>query len=233
MDWRRLIRVLGQRLAPVYIATALWGVTGYAAFLAGGVGLAIALELARPLLWPLGQVLYEELLQQRAAHQAGQRAALLQAFLPFVHAYQQVLTAYPAALLTDSASAITSQIDTLAEALRAVKAASASVSDEPFGPPAVESYELVKTTVLTPRHFRQWRLKDCQAWRQQLLAALAQGRITALRHAVQHVAHERGQSVWEAYLTEAAQALTQEAEHTAGNGAGSSKPRRTQRCAHV
>ena len=43
---------------------------------------------------------------------------------------------------------------------------------------------------------------------------LAKGRITALRHAVQHVMHERPRQVWDACLAEAARDLEAEAEHT-------------------
>ena len=49
MDLKRLAVVLFQRLAPVYIATALSWMTGYFVLTLGGIGLAIALELA----WPL------------------------------------------------------------------------------------------------------------------------------------------------------------------------------------
>jgi hypothetical protein len=214
MDFRRLARMLLQRLAPVYIATALWGVTGYMAFLFGGLGLALVLELAWPLLRPFCEVLYEELLRQRTELQAQRRTELLKAFLPFVQAYQKVLTAYPAALLMASAPEVTTQLAALAEALRAVKISRVPESDEPFGPPATDVYDLVKTTALTLRDFRDWSLKACEVWRQQLLVVLAQGRITALRHAAQHVTHERAQPVWEVCLTEAAHALACEAEHT-------------------
>ena len=57
--------------------------------------------------------------------------------------------------------------------------------DDPFASPCEEAYEIVQTVSLTPRDFRDWRLKDCQTWRQGLLALLAKGRIAALRHAVQ------------------------------------------------
>ena len=43
---------------------------------------------------------------------------------------------------------------------------------------------------------------------------LAQGHIAALRHAVQHVMHERPRQVWDACLAEAARALEAEAAHT-------------------
>ena len=65
MDYKRLAQVLLQRLAPVYVAAVLWGVTGYFAFLLGGVALSIILELTWPLLRPFCEVLYEELLAQR------------------------------------------------------------------------------------------------------------------------------------------------------------------------
>src|SRR5712691_5033486 len=75
-------------------------------------------------------------------------------------------------------------------------------------------YEVVRTVSLTPRDFHDWRLKDCQTWKQELLAMLAKGRIAALRHAVQHVMHERPRQVWDACLVETARALEAEAEHT-------------------
>ena len=43
---------------------------------------------------------------------------------------------------------------------------------------------------------------------------LAKRQIAALRHAVQHVMHERPRQVWDACLAEAARALEAEAEHT-------------------
>ena len=42
MDLKRLAVVLFQRLAPVYIATALSWMTGYFVLTLGGIGLAIA-----------------------------------------------------------------------------------------------------------------------------------------------------------------------------------------------
>src|SRR5262249_42600741 len=75
MDYKRLVQVLLQRLAPVHVATVLWAVTGYFAFMLGGVALSIILELTWPLLRPLFEVLYEELLAQRAGTgPAAQRA---------------------------------------------------------------------------------------------------------------------------------------------------------------
>ncbi len=88
MDLKRLAVVVFQRLAPIYIAVALSWVTGYAVFTIGGIGLAIALELAWPLLRPLGEVLYEELLAQHSQAQALRRTALLKTFLPFFQAYK-------------------------------------------------------------------------------------------------------------------------------------------------
>src|SRR5262245_43946679 len=90
MDLKRLAVVLFQRLAPVYVALALSWVTGYVVFTIGGIGLAIALELAWPLLRPLCEVLYEELMAQHSQAQAQRRTALLKVFLPFFQAYQTV-----------------------------------------------------------------------------------------------------------------------------------------------
>ena len=106
MDLKRLAVVLSQRLAPVYIAIALSWVTGYVVFTIGGIGLAIALELAWPLLRPLFEVLYEELMAQHSQAQAQRRTALLKTFLPFFQAYKTVLTTYPPAMLTASASEV-------------------------------------------------------------------------------------------------------------------------------
>jgi hypothetical protein len=214
MDLKRLAVVLLQRLAPVYIALALSWVTGYFVFTIGGIGLAIALELAWPLLRPLFDVLYEELMAQHSQAQAQRRTALLKAFLPFFQAYKTVLTTYPPAMLTASASEVAVQIETFAEAIRDVKARRDPEPDDPFAPPCEEAYEIVQTVSLTLRDFRDWRLKDCQTWRQELLAILAKGRIATLRHAVQHVMHERPRQVWDACLTEAAHDLEAEAEHT-------------------
>jgi hypothetical protein len=213
MDLKRLAVVLFQRLAPVYIAVALSWVTGYVVFTIGGIGLAIALELAWPLLRPFGEVLYEELLAQHSQAQALRRTALLKAFLPFFQAYKTVLTTYPPAMLTASASEVAVQIETFAEAIRDVKARRDPEPDDPFAP-CEEAYEIVRTVSLTLRDFRDWRLKDCQTWRQDVLAMLAQGHITALRHAVQHVMHERPRQVWDACLAEAARALEAEAACT-------------------
>jgi hypothetical protein len=214
MDLKRLAAVLCQRLAPVYIAVVLSWVTGYVVFTIGGLGLAIALELAWPLLRPLGAVLYEELQAQHSQAQAQRRTALLKAFLPFFQTYKTVLTTYPPAMLTASAPEVTVQIETFAEAIRDVKARRDPEPDDPFAPPGEEAYEIVRTVSLTLRDFRDWRLQDCQTWRQDLLAVLAKGRIAALRHAVQHVMHERPRQVWDACLAEAARALEAEAEHT-------------------
>jgi hypothetical protein len=214
MDLKRLAVVLLQRLAPVYIAVALSWVTGYVVFTIGGLGLAIALELAWPLLRPFCDVLYEELIAQHSQAQAQRRTALLKAFLPFFQAYKTVLTTYPPAMLTASASEVAVQIETFAEAIRDVKARRGPEPDDPFAPLCEEAYEIVQTASLTPRDFRDWRLKDCQTWRQELLAILAKGRIVALRHAVQHVMHERPRQVWDAYLAEATHDLEAEAEHT-------------------
>ena len=214
MDLKRLAVVLLQRLAPVYIAVALSWVTGYVVFTIGGIGLAIALELAWPLLRPFCDVLYEELMAQHSQAQAQRRTALLKAFLPFFQAYKTVLTTYPPAMLTASASEVALQLETFAEAIRDVKARRGPEPDDPFAPPCEEAYEIVQTVSLTPRDFRDWRLKDCQIWKQELLAILAKGRIAALRHAVQHVMHERPRQVWDACLAEAVHDLEAEAAHT-------------------
>jgi hypothetical protein len=161
------------------------------------------LELGWPLLRPLFDVLYEELMAQHSQAQAQRQAALLKAFLPFFQAYKTVLTTYPPAMLTASASEVAVQIETFAEAIRDVKARRGPEPDDPFAPPCEEAYETVQTVSLTPRDFRDWRLKDCQTWRRDLLAMLAKGRIAALRHAVQHVMHERPRQVWDACLAEA------------------------------
>jgi hypothetical protein len=73
---------------------------------------------------------------------------------------------------------------------------------------------MVRTVSLLPRDFRDWSLKECRAWKHDLLAGLARGRLTALRHAVHHVRRERSREVWEPYLMEAARALESEAEST-------------------
>ncbi len=151
---------------------------------------------------------------QHSQAQAQRRTALLKAFLPFFQAYKTVLTTYPPAMLTASASEVAVQIETFAEAIRDVKARRGPEPDDPFAPPCEEAYEIVQTVSLTPRDFRDWRLKDCQTWRRELLAMLAKGRIAALRHAVQHVMHERPRQVWDACLAEAAHDLEAEAEHT-------------------
>ena len=214
MDLKRLAVVLLQRLALVYIAVALSWVTGYVVFTIGGIGLAIALELAWPLLRPFCDVLYEELMAQHSQAQAQRRTALLKAFLPFFQAYKTVLTTYPPAMLTASASEVALQLETFAEAIRDVKARRGPEPDDPFAPSCEDTYEIVRTESLTLRDFHDWRLKDCQTWRQDLLAMLAKGRMAALRHAVQHIMHERPRQVWDACLAEAAHNLEAEAEHT-------------------
>src|SRR5262244_1026043 len=118
MDLKRLAVVLFQRLAPVYIAIALSWVSGYFVFTIGGIGLAIALELAWPLLRPLGEVLYEELMAQHSQAQAQRRTALLKTFLPFFQAYKTVLTSYPPAMLTRSAPEVAAQLETLTDVIR-------------------------------------------------------------------------------------------------------------------
>ena len=214
MDLKRLAVVLCQRLAPIYIAVALSWVTGYFVFTLGGIGLAIALELAWPLLRPFFDVLYDELLAQHTQAQRQRRAALLKAFLPFFQAYKTVLTTYPHAMLTASASEVAAQIETCAEAIRDVKALRGPDPDDPCAPPGEETYEIVQAVSLLPRDFRDWSLRECRTWRQDLLAMLAKGRIPTLRHAVQHMMHERPREVWEPYLAAATRALEGEAEHT-------------------
>ena len=214
MDLKRLGVVLFQRLAPVYIALALSWVTGYVVLTIGGLGLAIALELAWPLLRPLCEVLYAELIAQHSQAQAQRRTILLKTFLPFFQTYKTILTTYPPVMLMASVSEVATQIDTFAAAIRDVKARRDPEPDDPFAPSYEETYEVVRTVSLTLRDFRDWRLKDCQTWRQELLAMLAKGRIAALRHAVQHVRHERPRQVWDACLAEAARDLEAEAEHT-------------------
>ena len=184
MDYKRLVQVMLQRLAPVYVATVLWIVTGYFAFMLGGVALSIILELTWPLLRPLFEVLYEELLAQRTQVQAQQRAELLKTFLPFLQAYKTVLTTYPPALLTASAPEVAAQLDTFTGIVLEVKARRLPEPEDPFEPQCEDPYEIVQTASLTPRDFRDWRLQDCQTWRQELLEVLAKGRISPLRHAV-------------------------------------------------
>jgi hypothetical protein len=214
MDFKRLAVVLLQRLAPIYIAVALSWVTGYVVFTLGGLGLAIALELAWPLLRPLCEVLYDELRAQHTQVQTQRRAALLEAFLSFFQAYKTVLTTYPPALLTTSASEVAAQIERCAEAIHSVKALRSPEPDDPFAPPGEEPSEIVRTMSLLPRDFRDWSLRECRAWQQDLLAVLAKGRIATLRHAVHHVMRARSREVWAPYLTEAARALEGEAEST-------------------
>jgi hypothetical protein len=202
-------------------------VTGYVVFTIGGIGLVIALELAWPLLRPFCDVLYEELMAQHSQAQAQRRTALLKAFLPFFQAYKTVLTTYPPAMLTASASEVAAQLETFAEAIRDVKARRGPEPDDPFAPPCEEAYEIVQTASLTPRDFRDWRLKDCQTWRRELLAILAKGRIAALRHAVQHVMHERPRQVWDACLAETAHDLEAEAgAHTPPLALSAARPGR-------
>jgi hypothetical protein len=164
------------------------------------------------LLRPFGEVLYEELMAQHGDAQALRRTALLKIFLPFFQAYKTILTTYPPAMLTASAPAVAAQIETFAEAIRDVKARRGPEPDDPFAPSCEDAGR--PDVSLTLRDFRDWRLKDCQTWKQELLAMLAKGRIAALRHAVQHVMHERPRQVWDACLAEAARALEAEAEHT-------------------
>ena len=105
----------------------------------GGIGLAIALELAWPLLRPFCAVLYEELMAQHSQAQAQRRTALLKTFLPFFQAYKTVLTTYPPALLTASAPEVAAQIEMFAEAIRDVKARRDPEPDDPFAPPCEEA----------------------------------------------------------------------------------------------
>ena len=173
-SWRPYATTL-QRLAPIYIAVALSWVTGYFVFTLGGIGLAIAIELAWPLLRPFFAVLYDELMAHYTQMQMQRRAALLKAFLPFFQAYKTVLTAYPHTMLTASAPEVAAQIEMCAEAIRGVKTLRSPEPDDPFAPPGEEPYEMVRTTSLPPRDFRDWSLRECRTWRQDLLAVLARG----------------------------------------------------------
>jgi hypothetical protein len=214
MDLKHLAVVLFQRLAPIYVALGLSWVTGYVVFTIGGIGMALALELAWPLLRPFCAVLYEELMAQHSQAQVQRRTVLLKTFLPFFQGYKTVLTTYPPAMLAASAPEVAAQIEAFAEAIRNVKARRDPEPDDPFASSCEDTYEVVRTVSLTLRDFRDWRLQDCQIWRQELLAMLAKGRIAELRHAVQHVMHERPRQVWDACLAEAACALEAEAEDT-------------------
>jgi hypothetical protein len=115
-------------------------------------------------------------------------------------------------LLTASAPEVAAQLDTFAGVVREVKARRLPEPEDPFEPECEDPYEIVQTASLTPRDFRDWRLEECRTWRQDLLAVLAKGRIAPLRHAVQHVAHDRPRPVWDACLAEAARDLEHEAE---------------------
>ena len=205
---RRILR----RLAPFGLVTVLWFVTGHVAVMIGGAALATIVQVGWALLRPVREVVYEEIMAHRTEVQVRRRNELLKTFLPFLQAYKTVLTTYPPALLTASAPEVAAQLDTFAETVRQVKARRFPEYEDPGEPQCEDPYELVQTTSLSPRDFRHWRLRDCQTWRQDLLAVLAQGRITALRHAVHHVAHERPRSVWEPCLADAAGALEREAE---------------------
>jgi len=220
-DFKRLARVLVKRLAPVCVAAVLWGVTGYVAFMIGGVILSVLLQVlvfAWPdLVKPVVQVLYEELQAQYGWAQARRRTAFFKTFLPFFQAYKTVLTTYPPALLTASAPEVAAQVEIFVEALHQVKAHRLPEPEPPFISECEDPYEFVQTTLLAPRHLRDWRLQDCERWRQDLLAVLAKGRITGLRHAVQHMAHERSRDVWEPCLADAARQLEREAEQTLGH----------------
>ena len=90
-------------------------------------------------------------------------------------------------MLMASAPEVAAQIDTFAEAIREVKARRGPSLKIRSHPQCEDAYEIVRTVSLTLRDFRDWRLQECQAWGQELLAMLAKGRITALRHAVHHV----------------------------------------------
>lgn len=184
LDLKRLAWALVKRLTPVCIATVLWGVTGYVAFMIGGVVLSIllqALAFAWPvLLQPLVEVLYEELQAQYGGAQAQRRTAFFKTFLPFFQAYKTVLTTYPPALLAASAPEVAAQLDIFVEALHQVKAHWLLEPDPPFVFQCEDPYEFVQTTLLAPRNFRDWRLQDCPGWRQDLLAVLIKGHITAL-----------------------------------------------------
>ena len=210
MDLKRLAVVLCQRLAPIYIAVALSWVTGYFVFTIG-IGLAIALELAWPLLRPLCDVLYEELMAQHSQAQAQRRTALLKTFLPFFQAYKTVLTTYPPAMLTASAKSRRRSRRSLRPyaTSKPAETQSLTIRSHPHARRLMRSSD----SISDPRDFRDC-LQDCQTWRQDLLAMLAKGRIAALRHAVQHVLHERPRQVWDACLAEAARDLEAEAEHT-------------------
>src|SRR5262249_54553973 len=134
--------------------------------------------------------------------------------LPFFQAYTTVLTTYPHALLTTSASEVAAQIETCAEAIRDVKARREPEPDDPFTPSCEDTYDIVRTASLALRDFRDWSLKHCQTSRQELLVMPAKGRIAALRHAGQHVMHERPQQVWDSCLAEAARDREAEADQT-------------------
>ena len=215
MDFKRLAVVLLQRLAPIYIAVALSWVTGYFVFTLGGIGLAIAIELAWPLLRPFFEVLYDELMAQYdpdADAASGGTSAGLLALFPGLQNCPHNLSTTPCSRRLRLRLQRRSRC---APRLSTVSKPSAVQSLTIHSRPRVRRpYEMVRTMSLLPRDFRDWSFRECQTWRQDLLTVLAKGRIAALRHAVQHVMHERSREVWEPYLAEAARALEGEAEST-------------------
>jgi len=101
LEMRRLLKIVLQRiLVPSYIGTVLWHMTDYFGIMIGGISLSFILAMVYyPLLRPVLEVLDEELAVHRATVQAQRRTQLFATFLPFFHAYKNVLSKYPPALL--------------------------------------------------------------------------------------------------------------------------------------
>lgn len=213
MDVRRLVQALLHRLPPIYVGTVLWLITDRFAVAIGGVALSALVLIAWPFLQPLFAVLTAEILAQRREAQAHKHAQQLAASLQFLRAYQAVLTKYPPALLTASASAIAAQLETVATLLRQGKARLRLHDDDPFTPQE-EAYALVEGTHLTIKDVQQWPPEQLPSALHACLHTLAQSPQPALRDAVQRFIVPQDSQPWRAALAAAERLLDQEAEHT-------------------
>jgi hypothetical protein len=208
LEIRRLLKIVLQRvLVPSYIGTVLWYMTDYFGIMVGGVSLSLILAIVYyPLLRPVLAVLDEELESHRTKAQAQRRTQFCETFLPFFHAYKNVLSKYPPALLSDSAAGVAAQLESFIHSLCQVKGQRLTETANP--------YEAVQALLLTPRDFHQWEFQACKTWQANLLEALARGRITTLRRAVQYFARRPTRHGWETFLARAEGELDREAAHT-------------------
>ena len=136
----------------------------------------IALELAWPMLRPLCEVLYEELLaqhRQAQAQRADGTAQDLLALFPGLQNSAYNLSTPPCSRRLRPKSQRRSRRSLRPYATsKPVETQSLTIRSHPA---CEDTYEVVRTVSLTLRDFRDWSLQDCQAWRRTCWGCLPRG----------------------------------------------------------